>query len=168
MGYTTSCYQPRYNRCPIVFPSAALCEDALSMNGCNAQGQSTIINVAPGDGDPSFVVDGVNAGCWTAAASPANHTWFFFQAQTDGNFGFILDAANPAEASDIDFIVWGPILDPLDLCGYAAANEPIRSSWAGGADPTGLADIHPVLGVPVIDECEDAGGDVAERPGQAE
>lgn len=145
--------------CPVVFPSASLCDDALSMNGCNAENQTTIINVAPGEGDPTFVVDGVNAGCWNAAASPANHTWFFFQAQNDGDFGFFLNAANPAEASDIDFNVWGPVLDPTEICTFAAQNEPIRSSWAGGADPTGLADIHPFTGVIVDDECEDAGGD---------
>lgn len=145
--------------CPVVFPSASLCEDALSMNGCNAQNQSTVISVAAGEGDPTFVIDDLNDGCWNAALSPANHTWFFFQAQNDGDFAFFLNAANPAEASDIDFNVWGPIIDPDDLCDFAANNQPIRSSWAGGTAPTGLADIHPFTGIEVTDECEDGAGD---------
>ncbi|MCA9916184.1 MAG: hypothetical protein KC496_22665, partial [Anaerolineae bacterium] len=39
-----------------------------------------------------------------------------------------------------------------DICDFTATTQPIRSSWAGGADPTGLADIHPVTGTPVLDE----------------
>lgn len=143
--------------CPVIFPSAALCEDALSLNGCDPEGLPAVISVAPGEGDAGFIQPGVNDGCW--GGFPPNFTWFFFQAQEDGNFGFILDAANPAEASDIDFQVWGPIENPLDLCDFAANNQPIRSSYAAGADPTGLADIHPVLGIPVTDVCETAVGD---------
>lgn len=142
--------------CPIVLPSAADCENALSLNGCGDL--PAIVSVAPGEGDPGVIQDGVNLGCW-GAFFPLNFTWFFFQAQEDGNFGFTMQADNPDEASDIDFQVWGPITNVADLCSFSAQNEPIRSSYAGGEDPTGLADIHPVLGTPVNDDCEDAGGD---------
>lgn len=143
--------------CPIVFPSAALCEDAFSLNGCSG-GEPAIISVAPGEGEPGFIEPGVNLGCW-GAFFPLNFTWFFFQAQEDGNFGFTMQSDDPAEASDIDFHAWGPFDDPADACNFIENNEPIRSSYAAGADPTGLADIHPVLGTPVTDVCEDAGGD---------
>ncbi|TAK43066.1 MAG: T9SS type B sorting domain-containing protein [Saprospiraceae bacterium] len=142
--------------CPIVFPSAALCEDALSLNGCGDL--PAIISVAPGQGEAGFIQPGVNLGCW-GAFFPLNFTWFFFEAQQDGEFGFVLQAANPNEASDIDFQIWGPFDDPATACDFAQNNEPIRSSYAAGADPTGLVNIHPTLGTPVTDFCEDAFGD---------
>jgi gliding motility-associated-like protein len=70
-----------------------------------------------------------------------------------------MEAANPNEASDIDFQVWGPVADPEDLCDFAFINQPIRSSYAAGADPTGMVNIHPETGVTVTDTCEMAGGD---------
>ncbi|MBI5915580.1 MAG: gliding motility-associated C-terminal domain-containing protein [Bacteroidetes bacterium] len=141
--------------CPIVFPSAADCEDALTLNGCGEL--PAIISVAPGQGNANFIQDGVNDGCW--GGFPPNFTWFYFQAQQDGDFGFVMDATNPAEASDIDFQVWGPIENFEDICDFAMLNQPIRSSYAAGADPTGLADIHPVTGAVVTDTCETAAGD---------
>ncbi|MEY3050895.1 MAG: hypothetical protein RLY31_680, partial [Bacteroidota bacterium] len=141
--------------CPVVFPSAALCEDALSLNGCGEL--PAVVSVAPGQGDPSFLVDGTNDGCW--GAYPTNFTWFSFQAQADGEFGFVMQAADPNEASDIDFQVWGPVADPADLCTFAQQHQPARSSYAAGADPTGMTHIHPSTGVPVTDTCETATGD---------
>ena len=141
--------------CPVVFPSAAQCEDALSLNGCGQL--PAIISVAPSQGDENFINTGVNDGCWSGF--PPNFTFFMFQAQSIGEFGFVLQAADPNEASDIDFQVWGPISDPADLCDYALTHQPIRSSYAAGADPTGLVNIHPLTGLPVTDTCETAGGD---------
>lgn len=141
--------------CPVVFPSAADCEEALSLNGCGDL--PAIISVAPGQGDPNFIEFGINEGCW--GGFTPNFTFFYFQAQQDGDFGFIMQAADPDEASDIDFQVWGPISNFSTACNYAQNNQPIRSSYAGGADPTGLADINPINGAPVTDICEDAGGD---------
>ncbi len=141
--------------CPVVLPSAADCEDAITLNGCGEL--PAIVSVAPGQGDPNVIQDGVNEGCW-GFFNP-NFTWFFFQAQEDGNFAFVMEATNPAEASDIDFQVWGPITDITELCSYAYENQPIRSSYAAGADPTGLADIHPITNLPVTDVCETAVGD---------
>ncbi len=134
--------------CPNIFPSAALCEDALGLNGCTSN-IPAVVSVAPGEGDPDFIND-LNNGC--ILGGPLNYTFFFFQAATDGNFGFTMQAADPNEASDIDFNVWGPIPDFATACDFVLNNEPVRSSYAGGADPTGLADIHPVLGTPVTDE----------------
>lgn len=141
--------------CPIVLPSAADCNAAISLNGCGEL--PAIVSVAPGQGDPNVIQTGVNEGCW--GFFTPNFTWFFFQAQEDGDFGFVMQATNPAEASDIDFQVWGPITNIDDVCNFAYENQPIRSSYAAGADPTGLADIHPILNTPVLDECETAVGD---------
>ncbi len=141
--------------CPVVFPSAAYCEDALSLNGCGEL--PAVVSVAPGQGDPTFLVDGINDGCW--GGFPTNFTWFSFQAQADGEFGFIMQASDPNEASDIDFQVWGPVMDPAELCSFAQLHQPARSSYAAGADPTGMVPIHPTTGVPVTDTCETATGD---------
>lgn len=102
---------------------------------------------------------GLNDGCWfnTGSTQP-NYYWFTIEAQADGPFGFTVQADNPAEASDIDFQVWGPFTreqtceDPDFVVNFIENNQPIRSSYAGGADPTGLASIHPVTGIEVLDE----------------
>jgi gliding motility-associated-like protein len=103
---------------------------------------------------------GLNDGCWfnTGSADP-NYYWFTIEAQSAGPFGFTVEAANlPAEDSDIDFQVWGPLdkdevcSDPQAIVEFVENNQPIRSSYAGGADPTGLASIHPVTGIEVLDE----------------
>ena len=142
-------------KCPVVHPSAALCGDALSLNGCGEL--PAIVSVAPGTGDPNFIVPGTNDGCW--GTFPLNFTFFSFQAQADGEFGFVIQAADPNEASDIDFQVWGPTGTAGELCSFAAAHQPLRSSYSAGADPTGLANVHPVTGLPVTDTCEPAAGD---------
>ncbi len=142
--------------CPVVFPSAAECADALSLNGCG--NLPAIITVGPGQGDPDFIDPEVNLGCW-GTFFPLNYTFFWFEAQADGQFGFTMQANNPAEASDVDFQIWGPVSDIASACDYALTHAPVRSSYAAGADPTGLADVHPLTGLPVVDECEDAGGD---------
>jgi gliding motility-associated-like protein len=141
--------------CPIVLPSAANCDAAISLNGCGEL--PAIVSVAPGQGDASVIQDGVNDGCW--GFFTPNFTWFFFQAQADGEFAFVMEATNPAEASDIDFQVWGPVNDISQLCTFAFENQPIRSSYAAGADPTGLANVHPITNMPVTDVCETAIGD---------
>lgn len=151
--------------CPIVFPSAAQCEDALSLNGCGASDLPAIITVGPGQGDPACIQPFVNNGCWPITFFPFpdpwpyNYTWFYFEAKADGEFGFLMEAANPNEASDIDFQVWGPISNPANGCNFIKNNQPIRSSYAEGADPTGLSNTHPVTGFSINDTCEDADGD---------
>ncbi|HFA48880.1 MAG TPA: T9SS type A sorting domain-containing protein [Bacteroidetes bacterium] len=140
--------------CPVIFPSAALCEDALGLNGCGAL--PAIVSVAPGQGDPNAINDN-NTGCW--GGFPPNFTWFFFQAQADGEFAFTMQSANANEASDIDFQVWGPVGSFEEMCGFSFQTQPVRSSYAGGAVPTGLANINPFTGEVVIDTCEDAIGD---------
>jgi gliding motility-associated-like protein len=101
------------------------------------------------------IVNGLNQGCY-AGIGAGNFYWFTIQAQAPGPFGFIVDGAN--FASDIDLSVWGPFTEmevcetPNDVIDYITNNQPIRSSWSGGADPTGLVDIHPVTGIMVTDE----------------
>lgn len=103
---------------------------------------------------------GVNDGCWLGTGSDEpNYYWFTIEAQAAGPFGFTVEAANlPEEDSDIDFQVWGPLdkdqvcEDPASIVDFVENNQPIRSSYAGGADPTGLAAIHPVTGIDVLDE----------------
>ncbi|MBN8676838.1 MAG: gliding motility-associated C-terminal domain-containing protein [Chitinophagales bacterium] len=134
---------------PPVLPSNATCETALNLNGCD--NVPTIMPLSPGQGDPGFIQDGINAGCFTNPSVDFNFSFFYFQAQVDGKFGFAVQSANPNEATDIDFNVWGPINNFNDICDFAANNQPVRSSWDEGPDLTGLADIHPVLGLPVLD-----------------
>ncbi len=143
----------------------ALCNP---LNGCIEEGGvPSIFNFENGFQDVPFDTD-VNGGCWLGVGAQADFFWFTIQAQADGPFGFVLESAdNP---SDIDVNVWGPFTQeevcetPANVIDFVSNNQPIRSTWAAGADPTGLADIHPVLGTPVTDEYDcgnfpGAGGD---------
>ncbi len=134
---------------PPTLPSNATCETALNLNGCDNAPQ--FMPLTPAQGDPGFIQDGVNAGCFLNPSVDFNFSFFYFQAQTNGKFGFAVQSANVNEATDIDFNVWGPIDSFDEICDFAANNQPIRSSWDDGADLTGLADIHPVTGLPVLD-----------------
>ncbi len=129
------------------------------------------------------IVEGVNSGCWAQDIIPpdqvdnTNFYWFTLRAYAEGNIGFFVESVEP---SDIDFNVWGPFTDELvcenpdSVRSFIESNQPIRSSWTGGAIPTGLADIHPVTGIPVFDEydCDfpitGAGGDGIVRTIQAQ
>ena len=135
--------------CPVVLPSASTCDNALNIGGCSNL-LPEIIALNPGNGDPAFIQQGINQGCFVAPQQ--NFAFFYFVAGADGKFGFTVQSADPAEASDIDFNVWGPIDSVVNICDFVTNIQPIRSSWAGGADPTGLADIHPVLNTPVTDD----------------
>lgn len=143
--------------------SGALCNP---LNGCiDPSGLPSVFNFNQGFQDIQFN-SGLNDGCWvnTGAAQP-NYYWFTIEAQAAGPFGFVVQAANPAEASDIDFNVWGPFTseqvcgDPQSVINYINNNQPVRSSWAGGADPTGLAQVN-AAGQPVTDpfDCAPAPG----------
>lgn len=147
--------------CPKVLPSAALCENALSIGGCSNT-LPEIIALSPGSGDPNFNQPGVNAGCWDEPNG--NYSFFFFTAGADGKFGFTVEAADPDEASDIDINVWGPIDNADDICQFVSTNQPVRSTWAPGEVPTGLADIHPTTGIPVLDafDCPDLNNPTAD------
>ncbi|GAB4249920.1 MAG: hypothetical protein Kow0027_13080 [Saprospiraceae bacterium] len=142
--------------CPVVFPPSANCGQAISMNGCNEL--ISDVHIAAGEGDPGFIQPGINDGCWDGAY-PLNYTWFSFRAASAGQFAFTLFAQNAMDATDLDFQIWGPVSTEDSLCLLAASAQPIRSSFAAGEEPTGLAAIHPVLNIPVTDFCEDASGD---------
>ena len=135
--------------CPVVLPPASNCDAALNIGGCSTT-LPQVIALTPGSGDPDFIQQGVNQGC--ILAPQENFSFFYFVAGADGKFGFAVQANNAAEASDIDFNVWGPIDNVEDICDHVTNNQPVRSSWAAGADLTGLADIHPELGTPVLDD----------------
>ncbi len=98
---------------------------------------------------------GTNNGCWFGVGG-GNYYWFTIQAQANGDFGFVVEGAN--FPSDIDFNVWGPFTEeqvcemPNSVIDFITNNQPVRSSYAGGADPTGLTDINPVNGTVVTDE----------------
>jgi gliding motility-associated-like protein len=134
--------------CPVILPPASTCDKALDIGGCSNT-LPEIIALTPGAGDPDFLQFGINQGCFVDPQ--LNFSFFYFVAGADGKFGFTVESADPAEASDIDFNVWGPIDNPDSICQFVSNNQPVRSSWSAGADPTGLADIHPVLGTPVQD-----------------
>jgi gliding motility-associated-like protein len=134
---------------PPTLPSNATCDQALNINGCDNTPQ--VMPLSPGQGDPGFIQTGINAGCFTAPSDDYNFSFFYFQAEANGKFGFAVQSANPQEATDIDFNVWGPINSVAEICDFVSNNQPIRSSWDEGSDLTGLADIHPVFGTAVND-----------------
>lgn len=142
--------------CPVVFPPSANCAQAISMNGCNAIVED--LHIAAGEGDPDFLQNGINNGCWEGSF-PFNYTWFSFQAANAGQFAFTMYSLNAMNATDLDFQIWGPVSSEDSLCLLAAGTQPVRSSFAAGEEPTGLAAIHPVLNIPVTDFCENASGD---------
>ena len=135
--------------CPLILPNAGYCDDAIPLLGCD-EDIPAVLAIQPGVGDPNFIQQGVNNGC--IFAGPFNYTFFYFQAGADGQLGFTMYAANPAEASDIDFSVWGPFDSIPDACDYMENNQPVRSSYAGGADITGLGAVHPINGYAITDE----------------
>ncbi|MEL6923401.1 MAG: hypothetical protein AAFO94_05075, partial [Bacteroidota bacterium] len=59
--------------------------------------------------------------------------------------------------SDLDFNVWGPFTssdacnDPQTIVDFILNNQPIRSSYSGGNDPTGMVRTHPETGIAVTD-----------------
>jgi len=137
--------------CPVVLPSASTCDHALNISGCSNV-LPEIIALTPGAGDPGFIQQGINQGCFVTPQS--NYSFFYFKAGTNGKFGFTVEAADPLlDFEDIDFNVWGPIDDAADICDFVSNNQPVRSSWTGPLFPqTGLADTHPFLFTPVLDE----------------
>ncbi|MEZ5043361.1 MAG: gliding motility-associated C-terminal domain-containing protein [Saprospiraceae bacterium] len=153
----------------------ALCNP---LNGClREDGLPVVLQFQKGFQDIAFN-EGQNDGCWLNIGSDQpNYYWFSIEAQEDGDFGFIIEAANAAEASDIDFNVWGPFsneqvcLTPNEAINFIETNQPVRSSWAAGVEPTGLANFN-ANGQPVTDEYDcgnepGAGGDDFVRPIQA-
>ncbi|MDO8367702.1 MAG: gliding motility-associated C-terminal domain-containing protein [Saprospiraceae bacterium] len=147
---------------PPTLPSNATCDQAISINGCDNTLHT--IPLSPGAGDPNFLQDGVNQGCFDLSIlNTFNQSFFYFQAAADGKFGFAVESANPSEASDIDFNVWGPINSIAEICDFVSSKQPIRSSWAADPDLTGLADIHPVLGTAINDNF-DCGSPITPGP----
>jgi len=143
--------------CPIFLPATPECEDALNINGCGNQPRIITVSQIVSEDSTVFQVD-VNDGCWLGVGT-ARFTWFTFQAQTDGNFGFLTNnALNPSE-SDIDIQVWGPYTTDEIRCDFMRTMQPIRSTWDTPNDPniTGLTDVHPVTGELITDVCEDFG-----------
>lgn len=131
----------------------ALCNP---LNGCQQPGGApSVFNFQDGFQDIPLI-QGVNQGCWLSVGAQADFYWFTIEAQADGPFGFILAGAGPP--SDIDFSVWGPFTreqvcqTPGVVINTVSNSQPIRSSWTGGSQPTGMADIHPVTGITVTDD----------------
>ncbi len=144
--------------CPVSLP-VPTCEDALNINGCGNQPQVIVTDQESSD-DESIYQPGINDGCWTGVGQ-ARYTWFTFQAQEDGNFGFIASNAEDPTISDIDIQVWGPYDADSLACGIMQTTQPIRSTWAAPGFPnlTGLVDEDPTTGAPIEDTCEGAAGD---------
>lgn len=143
--------------CPISLPPAANCDDALSINGCGNLPSTIQVNQQMTD-EPECFIPGVNDGGW-GGIGQGHFTWFTFQAQADGDFGFLASPGSIFEASDIDINVWGPIVNEADICDFMKNNQPARSTWAGTQTTTGLVDENPFNGATVTDTEEGAGGD---------
>lgn len=149
--------------CEPVVAAEPFCEDAFILNRCNdlpelfeVSSETSTIG--------AYFQDNVNDGCWESIGA-GHFTWLFFQAQVDGDFGFLAQNANPLEPADVNIQVWGPIEDPDEICLFMTQNQPIRSTGAtsnasiGSPDLTGLIDVNPINGTTVSDECEGALGD---------
>ena len=146
--------------CGDIQPPAADCSAAISLNSCAFLGVSNL-NIQPSRSDGDFIEVGVNNGCW-GAFSNSDFTWFYFEAQADGTFGFILRSTDPNTESDYDINVYGPIDQVADVCDYTKNNDPIRSTYAdliNGYEETGLTDTNPISGINILDTCEDEIGD---------
>lgn len=143
----------------------ALCNP---LNGCIEDGGVPSIFMFEDGFQDVPMVNGVNSGCWLGVGAQPDFYWFTIEAQADGPFGFILESADIP--SDIDFNVWGPFTNeevcenPASVIDYITNNEPIRSSYAGGTEPTGLADIHPQLGYEIEDvyDCQGTNDDIVQ------
>lgn len=145
--------------CPVTAPSRPICEDAFLLNNCEglpdafAVSQTTL-------SIPEYFQAGVNDGCWPGTGV-AHYTWLFFQAQTDGDFGFIAQNGNEFESSNINIQVWGPIPDFEMMCEFMENNQPVRSTGAlnTASNLTGLTNTNPLNNTSVTDDCEDVTGD---------
>ncbi|MEL7118032.1 MAG: gliding motility-associated C-terminal domain-containing protein [Bacteroidota bacterium] len=146
-------------------PSAALVDVLCNpLNGCeNMDGTPSAFVFRDGFQDIE-IRQGINNGCWLNRGIEPDFSWFTIQAQADGNFGFILESADTP--SDLDFNVWGPF-NPEEVCNnkqsiidFIQNNQPIRSTWASGPEPTGMVDVNPLTGATVVDslDCEDTPG----------
>ena len=133
------------------------------LNGCIEEGGvPSIFNFEDGFQDMP-IATGVNNGCWFGVGIDPSFYWFTIEAQAAGPFGFIVSSADVP--SDIDFNVWGPFTSeqvcesPQQVIQFITNNQPIRSSYAGGTEPTGLADVHPAFGYAVTDtyDCNGTG-----------
>ncbi|MEO0725300.1 MAG: gliding motility-associated C-terminal domain-containing protein [Bacteroidota bacterium] len=129
----------------------ALCNP---LNGCIEDGELTSQLIFEDGSEDILGLD--DAGCWVNNGFQTDYLWFTIQAQADGPFGFIMSGTTID--SDIDINVWGPFTQD-DVCETPNAvietittTDPIRSTWTGGNQPTGLADIHPVTGIDVTDD----------------
>jgi gliding motility-associated-like protein len=130
--------------------ASALCNP---LNGCvDFNDLTSTLTFEDGSEDVLGLDD---AGCWLGNGFQTDYLWFTIQAQADGPFGFILEGTNML--SDIDINVWGPFTpeevceDPAGVTLTIQSTDPIRSTWTGGFQSTGLADIHPVTGIEVTD-----------------
>jgi len=149
--------------CEAVVAANPFCEDAFILNRCTELPDLFNVNLESNSIDAYFQ-ENINDGCWEDDGA-AHFTWLFFQAQIDGNFGFLAQNANPLELADVNIQVWGPITNPDEICLFMTENQPIRSTGAtsnvsaGNPDLTGLIDMNPVNGIPITDECEGSAGD---------
>ncbi len=135
------------------------CEDALILNVC--EGLPELFSIAQQPNlNPDFYQPGINDGCWSGVGA-SHYSWLFFQAQTDGDFGVLIENSDPSESTNINIQVWGPISTYAELCDFMASNQPVRSTGAlnNTSNQTGLTNTNPTTGSTVIDVCEDTSGD---------
>ncbi len=138
----------------------ALCNP---FNGCIEEGgTASIFTFVDGFQDIPLTI-GTNNGCWGGVGAQSDYVWFTIEAQAAGPLGFILNGAN--FASDIDFNVWGPFTQsqacetPAEIIDAVTNTQPIRSSYAAFAVPTGLAVTHPTFGYLITDTYDCQGVD---------
>jgi gliding motility-associated-like protein len=145
--------------CLQIADGPADCNDAFLLNSCSDP-QELFSIPAIASTNPDYFQVGINDGCWSDLG--AGHlTWLQFQAQADGDFGFLVNLSDPSENPNIDIQVWGPITDADMICDFMANNQPVRSTGAApnAGNLTGLIDTNPLTNDPVTDDCESTAGD---------
>ncbi|MGB1102552.1 MAG: proprotein convertase P-domain-containing protein [Crocinitomicaceae bacterium] len=131
----------------LVFDSDPDCIPATSEDcygGETVCSDETISGNASGDGN----YDDLNAGNDDCLNGENESSWYFFSAETDGTYAFMIETA-----VDYDFAVWGPMADIQ----CPPSDPPIRCSYSGTAGDTGLQD-------GAGDMTEGAGGDAVVDP----
>lgn len=132
----------------------ALCNP---LNGCT---MPTLLSFEDGREDIPMDPER-NAGCWLNFGKEPDYLWFSIEVQAEGDLGFILESFD--QPSDIDYNVWGPFSreavceDPESVQRFIRNNQPIRSSYSGGPEPTGLVRTHPQFQYAITDTF-DCGG----------
>lgn len=81
-----------------------------------------------------------NDGC---LSGENQSSWYYVNIGSDGILEMEID---PAAGDDYDWAIWGPFNENTANANCPPGSQPIRCSWAGTSDPTGMSDYWGVVG----------------------